>query len=185
MTNKEIGQVEEELSKIEKMKRGHVQHQICNFIKDRFILSIGVVITIIIGVVILLCCCWISVDTMTLKEIKEHRQKLVDIQKMPDEKERMEALKGLAKAIGAGTVHTKIVGSTTEKTSNGGTVTHIRQNPISESELIQNINDSLQTATMVDMCRVSGNNYIVSIVAALAAFFSALAAWATIYYTRK
>lgn len=146
---------------------------------NHFILSVGVVIAIIIGVVILLCCCWISSDTISLKAIKEYRQELVDIQKNPNENERMEALKELAKTIGAGTVHTKIAGSTTTKVGNGYS-TSIHQNPISESELIQNINDSLQTATMVEMCRVSGNNYIVSVLAALAAFLSALAAWKTI-----
>ena len=155
-------------------------NQIYNFRIKHPILLVGVVIAIIIGVVILLCCRWISGDTMSLEEIKEHKQTLVDIQKKPNEKERMEALKELAKMIGAGTVHTKIAGATTTKT---GTVTStsIHQNPISESELIQNIDNSLQTATMVEMCRVSGNNYIVSVLATLAAFLSALAAWRAIY----
>lgn len=155
-----------------------MRHQIYNFVMNHLILL--VVIAIIIGVVILLCCCWISSDTISLKEIKEHRQELVDIQKNPNETERKEALKELAKTVGAGTVHTKIAGITTTPVGKGNAIrTH--QNPISESELIQNINDSLQTATMVEMCRVSGNNYIISVLATLAAFLSALAAWKIIY----
>jgi hypothetical protein len=131
-----------------------------------------VVIAIIIGVVILLCCRWISSDTMSLKEIKEHRQELVDIQKDPNEKERMEALKELAKTIGAGTVHTKIAGSTTSKTGTGTSIS-IHQDPISESELIQNINNSLQTAMMLSMCKIANKNYKCAILASIAAILSA------------
>ena len=145
-----------------------------------FLMRAIVGIVIIVGGVILLWSLWVGGDnTMSLKEIKKHRQKLIQIQKMPEENERIEALKDLCKVVGAGTVHTKITGATTSKTTGSGTITRTFQNPISESELIQNINDSLQTGTMVEMCRLSGNNVIVAIVAASAACISALSAWAT------
>jgi hypothetical protein len=47
-----------------------------------------------------------------------------------------------------------------------------------ETELIANILTSLQTASMINMCRTSNKNYKIAIAAAIAAILSALAAWA-------
>jgi hypothetical protein len=104
----------------------------------------------------------------------------VNIQKIPDENMRMEALRELAKTIGAGTVNTKFVGAITRELENG-TETKYLQNPISESELVQNINDSLQTATTIEMCRISSNNLIVSFFMTLVALGATFAAWFAIF----
>ncbi|MDD5326783.1 MAG: hypothetical protein PHY02_03090 [Phycisphaerae bacterium] len=55
---------------------------------------------------------------------------------------RLEKLQRLAKEVGAGYVHQEFSGITTEKTATGETKT-IHYNPISESELVQNINNAL------------------------------------------
>jgi predicted PurR-regulated permease PerM len=135
-------------------------------------ISIGVLIVAVLIIMALIICFYI------LEEINLARQKLIKITDSNDlESERISKLKELAKRVGAGTINSKFAGVTTHNLPKGGTVTSRHQDPISEAELIQNINNSLQTATMIEMCRVSGNNYIVAAFAAIAAIFSAIAAW--------
>ena len=94
---------------------------------------------------------------MTRKKISKHRQTLHDILNKETENERLEDLKQLAKTAGAGYVHTQIVGATLQETPNGY-VRQTDQNPISESELVHNINNALQTETMIDVCRTAAKN---------------------------
>lgn len=118
--------------------------------------------------------------TMTRAEIATYRQKLRNILNTEkDEKKRLEALKELAKEVGAGYVHTQIASTTTKKTASGSE-TSIYQNPISESELVLNINNALQTETMIDVCKTASRNFWFTMFAALAAILSALAAWVAI-----
>lgn len=113
---------------------------------------------------------------MKRKEIEEYRQKLVEIQMMPKEEGRKGVLHELAKEVGASTEHTKIVGTSTQKSGNV-TETTIHQNPISESDLVQNINHALQTASMIDMCKIANRNFVIALIATLIALGSAVAAW--------
>jgi len=50
----------------------------------------------------------------------------------------------------------------------------LASNKITETEIVQNIEVALQTATMIDMCKTSAKNYKIAIVSAIAA---ALSAW--------
>ena len=81
---------------------------------------------------------------MTFRKMRRCRKQLVEIMQKPDECERRKSPEELATNVGAGIEHTKIVGSDTRKEGTM-TITNIRQNPISESELIHNINDALRT----------------------------------------
>lgn len=117
-------------------------------------------------------------ETMTHKEIAEYRQELRNIL-VKDNGTRMKELIKLAKKVGAGYVHTEIAATTTIKTETGSQTT-IHQNPISESELVLNINNALQTETMIDVCKTAARNFWITMVAAIAAVLSALAAWSAI-----
>ena len=105
---------------------------------------------------------------------KEVRQKLVEIQKEPDEKKRIDELKEMAREDGASSIDTKIVGATTSQRGTA-TVTKYLQNLISEAELVQNINNALQTESMIDMCKTASRNYKIALVAAMAAWAAVLA----------
>ncbi|MBA7673315.1 hypothetical protein ES703_81510 [subsurface metagenome] len=120
---------------------------------------------------------------MTRKEIQECRQRLREILKNTDEKKRLDNIKELAREVGASTAHTKIVGATTSQRGTM-TVTEIYQNPISESELVQNINFALQAETMIDMCNTASRNFWIAVVAAIAAVVSALVACIAVLTTR-
>ena len=116
---------------------------------------------------------------MTREKISEYRQSLRTILNNKDNDQRLEDLKQLAKEVGAGYVHTQIATTTTIKTATGSE-TSIYQNPISESELVLNINNALQTETMIDVCNTAARNFWITMVAAIAAVLSALAVWMAI-----
>jgi hypothetical protein len=113
-------------------------------------------------------------DDQRREDIAKNRQELQDILKNDNEKERYEDLKELAKKVGAGYVNTTIVGAF--KTFTPGLIDK-PQNPISESELATNINNALQTESMIYMCNISAGNYKIAGWATMAAAFSAFAAW--------
>ena len=116
---------------------------------------------------------------MTREEIERYRQKLRNILKNEqDEGKRLEALKDLAKELGAGYVHTKIAPTTTTVPDGNGFLTTIHRNPISisESELVLNINNALQIETMIDMCKTAAKNYKIAV-------YSAIAAWIAVFVT--
>lgn len=119
---------------------------------------------------------------MTREKIAKYRQDLRDILKKDDEDKRLENLKKLAKEIGAGYVHTKIAPTATTRPDGNGSVTITDLNPISisESELVLNINNALQTETMIDMCKTAARNFRIAVIASIAAMVSALAAWTAI-----
>ena len=115
---------------------------------------------------------------MTREEIEGYRQELHTILNK-DDGQRLEELKELAKKVGAGYVHTTIACSDTIKEGTETTTT-TWQNPISESELVLNINNALQTETMIAVCNTASRNFWLTMAAAIAAVLSALAAWAAI-----
>lgn len=118
---------------------------------------------------------------MTREKISEYRQELRTILNK-DEGQRFEELKKLAKKVGAGYIHTGIAPIAITTPNGKGSETIIHQNPIaiSESELVLNINNALQTETMIDVCKIAARNFWVTMLAAIAAVLSALAAWAAI-----
>lgn len=123
-------------------------------------------------------------NIMTPEKIAEYRQKLRTILNNKNDGQRFEELEQLAKEVGAGYVNTKIAGTSPLP---GGKGTAIHQNPISESELVLNINNALQTETMIDMCNTAAKNFWITLIATIVAFFSvlvagfsALAAWVAI-----
>ncbi len=100
---------------------------------------------------------------MTLKKIKQKRKELTKILQR-DTGERTDDLIKLAQEVGASTLR---MGRTT------GDPDEISQNVITESEIVQNINIALQTASMLVMSKAA-------IWAAITASVSALAAWAVV-----
>jgi hypothetical protein len=98
---------------------------------------------------------------MTYEEIERKENKRDEILRMSDEPtgSRQIKLQELAGEVGASTI------------SRRGAF------HASEPELIDNINDALRTAAMIDMCKTANRNFIIALIAAVAAALSALAAW--------
>ncbi len=135
--------------------------------------SIAVIALIIIAVYILFHDMYMTEGAMTREEIKLSIQQLTKITDSNDpEPERISQLKILAKRVGAGTIATKIAGSTEYKGS-----LYRTQTPIQESELVQNINQALQTHIMMDSCKTANKQYKIAVLATVAAIISALIAW--------
>ncbi len=110
---------------------------------------------------------------MTSAEIKKARLKLIEITDSNDpEDQKVQRLKDLAKEIGAGTIHTEQV----EGTVYNGALSK-PQNPISESELVQNIHQALQTAMTLNMCKTANKQYKIAVLAAIVAVVSTFITW--------
>ena len=95
--------------------------------------------------------------------MKKYRKQLAEIlesENAQKDKSKEICLKELAEKIGASTV------------AKAGAF-----NP-GEAELVDNIHQALQTATMINMCQTASKNYWIAFVAALVALASAIAAWA-------
>jgi hypothetical protein len=99
---------------------------------------------------------------MATNDTKKYKRKLVEIQKEEQAGVRLNKLTDLAKEVGAST--TRMVRYTDEP---------LASNKITETEIVQNIEVALQTASMIDMCKLA-------LIAAVAALLSALAAWVAV-----
>ena len=107
---------------------------------------------------------------MTGEEIEAYRLKLACI--LSDDypvQSKDSSLRELAKEIGASRSNWARLGGDKDAT---------------ESQLVDNIQQAMETASMVDMCRTSAamceiasRNYKIALVAAIVAVLSALAAW--------
>ena len=106
---------------------------------------------------------------MNTKEIKIFRKKVRDILKEDDSKQRHKELVLLAKEVGAGYVHTKFSRSTVTEFAKGREIIS-DYDPISESELVLNINDALQTESMINTCKIASRSWIVAIFASTISF---------------
>lgn len=115
---------------------------------------------------------------MTHKEIEKYRQELTNILKEEDKKVRLDKLEELAKKVGAST--TRWV--TTEYYENGRVNRTVESNEITETEIVNNIQIALQTASMIDACKASAENYKIAIKASKTAFWSMIAAWAAVVF---
>ncbi len=111
-----------------------------------------------------------------------YRQELCTILNNEDDDQRYEELKQLAKKVGAGYVNTKLVGVSKTPIGNGVEVRNL-QSSITESELVLNINNALQTEMMIDMCNTAARNFWIAVIASIIAMVSALAAWTAIVKT--
>lgn len=112
---------------------------------------------------------WWSAERRYEVETDAFYDELKNILKEHDESNRVESLKNLAKKLGAGYERTDIGG--TVKIGEESYIT--QQNPISESELAQNIHDALQTRTMISAAKATAKSYVVAFLAAAAAVISA------------
>ena len=118
-----------------------------------------------------------SAGSLTREEIVSKMQELTQITDSNDSREdRIDQLIQLANTIGAGTVYTKIAAVTRYK-EGAATTTETHRNPISESELVQNINQALHTHIMIDSCRIANKQYKIAVLAAIIAVISVIITW--------
>lgn len=106
---------------------------------------------------------------MKTREIKSYRQKLRDILKKEIGGQRQKELMDLAQEVGAGYVQVKHAGlyqTQRQHDSGSETITHILNETLSEAELVININNALQTETMINALNAANRSWIVAIVAA-------------------
>lgn len=104
-------------------------------------------------------------------QIERYRQDLRNILNMEDASQRHQELVQLAREVGAGYVHSKTAVPVTTKVDKG-TETIIYRDPISEAELVLNINNALQTETMINTCKIANRSWIVAVIAALISLVS-------------
>ena len=104
---------------------------------------------------------------MKMSEIKKYRQDLCNIVKIKYENQRRQELAQLAIDVGAGSADTKIAGTPQAADS---TTNPIDQ--ISETELVLNINDALQTEAMIIALKTANLSWIVALIAAVIASVS-------------
>ncbi|MHC4327505.1 MAG: hypothetical protein ACYSWW_05220 [Planctomycetota bacterium] len=107
---------------------------------------------------------------MKLAEIEIYRQDLRNILNMEDENQRCQELVQLAKKVGAGYIHSKIAGATRTEDSIRYTI-----DQISEAELVLNINNALQTETMINALKTANRSWVVAVIAALISLGSIIA----------
>jgi hypothetical protein len=99
-------------------------------------------------------------ETMKSKEIESYRQDLRNILNKENDSQRHQELVQLAKKVGAGYVHSKIAAMV--RTDTGTTYC---SDPISESELVLNINNALQTETMINTLKIATWSWRVALIA--------------------
>ena len=95
---------------------------------------------------------------MASDQIEAHRLKLTQI--LANDQNKHNSLKDLSKKVGA---------SITDRYKGHGEA--------SIPQLVDNINQALQTATMIDMCKTANRNYKIALIATIIALGSAVALW--------
>ena len=110
---------------------------------------------------------------MKRKEIEKRKGELDEILKEADAGVRLQKLTALAKEIGASV--TKM--GNVQTGHDAARVHYVSQNIITESEIVHNIQESLQTHVMIDMCNTAARNFWITLVAMLITLFAMLAAW--------
>ena len=111
-------------------------------------------------------------EKLKAKEIDAYRQDLCKILNISDDRQRQKDLVELAKKVGAGYVHTKYAYSTVTEHATGREIIS-NYDSISESELVLNINNALQTETMINTCKIANRSWIVAIIAVVIAVIAA------------
>ncbi|MBN2182303.1 MAG: hypothetical protein JW715_10345 [Sedimentisphaerales bacterium] len=111
---------------------------------------------------------------MKLNEIKKKREELASILREENAESKLEKLQKLAKEVGASVTRIEKVEKLRDTT---GVVKYESSNEITESEIVHNIQESLQTETMIEMCRISNRNFWVALSATVIALLAMIAAW--------
>ena len=93
---------------------------------------------------------------MKRKEIEKKKVVLDKILQEEDAGSRLEKLKALAKEVGASV--TKM--GNVQTGHDAARIYYNRQNVITESEIVDNIQESLQTHVMIDMCNTAARNFL-------------------------
>ena len=109
---------------------------------------------------------------MNHKKIELYRQRLSKLTaECSDEQKKSEELKELAREVGASTyviwVHPT---SSTIRTTGADT-----------PELIRNIHQALQTASMINMSKTANRNFVIALTATIIALGSAIALWVAVW----
>ena len=100
---------------------------------------------------------------MAHKEIEGQNQRLIDIKNMSNPREKDKAYIELEAELGA-------------SGCGGGNILPKER----EAEHIRSINQALQTAAMIDMCKTAARNYKIALTATIIAILSMLGAWAAV-----
>ncbi|MGA2070704.1 MAG: hypothetical protein ABSG97_05085 [Sedimentisphaerales bacterium] len=126
---------------------------------------------------------------MKREEIEQKKIKLDEILKMEDARVRLEKLVALAKEVGASVTRMENV-QTGETPVIGPAYLYELRNVITEAEIVHNIQESLQTHVMIDMCNTAARNWETARASARAAqisvivsLFAMLAAWVAVVVT--
>ncbi len=110
---------------------------------------------------------------MTHRETEEHRKKLAEIINSPSEPDGNPAkgtkhdLRELARKVGASTRAMYVNPASAKPVGYDASI----------SDLIDNIHQALQTATMIDMCKTASRNYVIALIATIIALGSSVALW--------
>jgi hypothetical protein len=113
---------------------------------------------------------------MTHKEIEACRKELAEIIDRPPQpngnpaKSSKEDLQKLARKVGASTRAMYVNPTNARPVGYDAGI----------SDLIDNIHQGLQTATMIDMCKTANRNFFIALVATLIALGSAVALWVAV-----
>lgn len=102
-------------------------------------------------------------ETMTHREIISWPQELSEILRSEKPKKRQDLLV-LAEKVGASRSHWARIGG---------------DNDATESQLVDNIQRAIQTASMINMCKIAANRFWVATIIAAIALTTAIVAWVT------
>jgi len=76
------------------------------------------------------------------------------------------------------------VGASTQSVSVDPETGYSKGRPATTSELVYNIHQALQTASMIEACQTATRNYVITVAASVAAILGALVSWAAILWGR-
>jgi hypothetical protein len=76
------------------------------------------------------------------------------------------------------------VGASTQSVSIDPETGYSKGRPATTSELVYNIHQALQTASMIDASQTATRNYLITVVASIVAILGALFSWAAILWGR-
>jgi hypothetical protein len=76
------------------------------------------------------------------------------------------------------------VGASTQSVFVDAETAYSKGRPATTSELVYNIHQALQTASMIDACQTVTRNYQITVLASIVAILGALASWGAILWAR-
>jgi len=105
--------------------------------------------------------------------------KLIQIQKEIDTNKKWEKTRDLALEIGASIwrIHPFKDSDITAPTIDETKINVKETKEATTAEIVHNIHYALQTATMIEMCRISNRNLWIALIATVIALFAMIAAW--------